>query len=119
MTQQTQERRAHRRLEIRLPLQYHREGVGRCNVCRTTTLNVSTGGVYFETTADDIQPADTLAFELGIPEGDARFPMHGKIATTGKVVRTLRIDRPASHGEPAFIRYGVGAQFQQGFRLIF
>jgi hypothetical protein len=113
------DKRAHRRLQVHLPLEYRREGLGRCNVSRTTTKNVSTGGVYFETTADDFKPGEMLALEVGVPEDDPRFPTHGKIATTGKVVRTVKIDQPVKTGQPSFTRYGVAAVFQEPFRLTF
>ena len=67
-----QERRKHRRLEIRLPLECSNWG-GQPEVrYRTVTLNVSTGGVYFETEATDVRHdgevrADRTAWRRALP----------------------------------------------------
>ena len=113
------ERRTHRRLELRLPLEYQKFASGRANAFRTMTINVSTGGVYFETTSEDFRTGDQLALELAVPPGDGRFPQHSRISTLGQVVRIDEIkNRPDTHGH-TFTRYGIAAQFQKGFRLIF
>jgi len=113
-----EEKRAHRRLYIRLPLKYRKRDAGRSNAFRTMTINVSTGGVYFETTDEDIQLGDILDFELGIPPGDSRFPLPGKIANTGKVIRTAAIaDQDLGNGGPSYSRFGVAAQFQEEFKI--
>ncbi len=76
------EKRAHRRLYIRLPLEYRKRDTGRSNAFRTMTINVSTGGVYFETTDEGIQVGDILDFALGIPPGDSRFPLPRVLSTS-------------------------------------
>ena len=117
---QTDNRRAYRRLELRLPLEYQPANTPRANMSHTSTVNVSTGGVYFETAADDIRPGQELSLELAVPAGDERFPPGGKITTIGQVVRTAVLPDGAKKGSPKkFDRYGVGVQFQQGLRLTF
>ncbi len=112
------EKRAHRRLYIRLPLSYRKQDSGRSKGFRTITINVSTGGVYFETTDEGIQVGDILDFELGIPPGDSRFPLPGKITNTGKVVRTAAIqEQDVENGGPSYSRIGVAAQFQEEFKI--
>jgi len=111
------EKRQHRRLDLRLPLEYYKTDMGRPGVAHTMTVNVSTGGVYFETTCEDIKTGDILALEVGVPPGDARFPMHGKFATTGKVVRTEKIRCPATKNQPEFTSFGIASKFQEGFKL--
>ncbi len=113
------EKRAHRRLDIRLPLEYRRQESPRANMFRTNTVNVSTGGVFFITTVDDFKPGDKLAFDLGVPPGDGRFPQEGKFSTTGQVVRTSIIDNTPNAKGVSIPRYGVAARFQQGFKLTF
>lgn len=113
------ERRRDRRLPIQLPLTYRRQGSGRGKPFGTVTLNVSTGGVYFMTTADDMRAGDMLDLEFGVPTDDDRFPPDGKIATVGRVVRTERISARAGDREPSFARFGVAAQFEQGLKLAF
>jgi hypothetical protein len=113
------EKRAHRRLYIRLPLEYRKRDAGRSKGFRTMAINVSTGGVYFETTDEDIQVGNILDFELGIPPGDSRFPLPGRIANKGKVVRTAAIhDQDPGSGGPSYSRFGVAAQFQEEFKIM-
>ena len=112
-----QEKRAHRRLDIRLPLEYRKEGAPRRSVFRTTTLNVSTGGLYFETAAQNIRVGETYAFELGIPATDERFPIQGKIVASARIVRTTPLDDEPNHDGLVLARFGVAAQFDSGFRL--
>ena len=112
------EKRAHRRLYIRLPLGYRKRDAGRSKGFRTMTINVSTEGVYFETTDECLQVGDILDFELGIPPGDSRFPLPGRIANKGKVVRTAAIqDQELETGVPSYSRFGVAAQFQEEFKI--
>jgi hypothetical protein len=119
LMEQIKERRKHRRLNVRLPLEYRREGSIRGGMNRTVTVNVSTGGVYFETVSDELHPGDKLQMEMGVPEGEERFPQHSKIRTGGQVVRIHSIENePYSEGVE-YPRYGVGVLFQQGFRLTF
>jgi hypothetical protein len=113
------EKRSHRRLYIRLPLEYRKRDAGRSSGFRTMTINVSTGGVYFETTDEGIRVGDILDFELGIPPGDSRFPLPGRIANKGKVVRTIAIqDQDVEIGVPSYSRFGVAAQFQEEFKIM-
>ncbi len=111
-----QERRRHRRLEIRLPLQYCSANDASRNVCRTVTCNISTGGAYFETDDQDICPGMLLDLELSVPPGEGYSPYQGQITAVGEVVR---IDEP--HMPPAVgVRcVGVAARFRQGLKLAF
>ena len=112
------ERRTHRRLDIQMLIEYKALGVGRRNVERSVTMNVSTGGVYFETTNDDIKVGDLLAMELGVTSDDNRFPKNSKISTIGKVVRSAVLETEADdQASPAYSRYGIAARFSKGFKL--
>ena len=115
----TTDKRRHRRLDLRLPVEYRRRNGRRGLPTKTVSLNVSTGGIYFETAADDIEVGQTLELELGIPENDQRFPPHGHIAAVGKVVRVKALgDQPNPEGA-VFTRYGIAARFAEGFKLAF
>ena len=83
------------------------------------TVNVSTGGAYFETTDEDIKVGDELALELEIPSGDARFPLQGKIVTVGQVVRRTVIEDEPNQDGLTFVRFGLGARFQKSLDLKF
>lgn len=116
--QQQKEKRAHRRLEISLPLAYRRTDSPRASSSHTYTINVSTGGLYFETTDEELRMGDKLVLELNVPEGDERFPPHSRIKTTGRVVRS-GVAEPDKSGEIGLGRVGIGAQFEQGLKLVF
>lgn len=116
---QSKEKRSYRRLDMSLPLEYRKPKNENCNFLRSITKNVSTGGVYFETTDDSLKAGDILTFELGIPEGDNRFPKHGTISTTGKITRLTSIAINGDQSPSRLSRFGVAASFQKGFKLEF
>jgi len=83
------------------------------------TVNVSTGGVYFETTAGDFLVGDKLSIDLGVPQDDERFPKESKISTAGAVIRVQAIDDEPNAEGITFARYGIAAKFERGFKLTF
>ena len=111
------EKRAHRRLDIRLPLDYSRLGMPRGSSTKTVTRNVSTGGLYFETAAEDLRAGDELAFDLGVPPSDSRYPPHATISTVGRVIRASKIDDEPNDDGVVFTRYGIAAQFKTPLKL--
>lgn len=114
---QLQEKRRHRRLEVRLSLGYRKLNSDTDAAYHSTTKNVSTGGVYFETTDEDLNPGDMLEFELGVPPSDNRFPKNMTITTTGEIRRRILLEGKIRDNGNSYSRYGVAAQFQQGFDL--
>jgi len=110
------ERRMHRRLEIRLPLEYCLLGDAEGNVCRTVTKNISTGGLYFETDDEDIRPGMVLSLGLTIPPGEGHFPYQGRVTGTGEVVRVTPLGE-AGPGKPR--RIGVATRFCESLKLSF
>ncbi|MBN1344236.1 MAG: PilZ domain-containing protein [Phycisphaerae bacterium] len=107
------ERREHRRLDICLPiavssLDEQQESTPRA----TSTINISTGGVYFGTDEPDPQPGALLSLELTIPPGQGHFPYEGRISGFGVVVRVDELDHPSG-------RWGVAAQFRESPKLFF
>ncbi|MCK5269493.1 MAG: PilZ domain-containing protein [Sedimentisphaerales bacterium] len=111
------EKRQYRRLDIRLPLDFHLENVNRGNLWHAVTQNVSTGGTYFETTLDNINTGDRLSLALGVDPQDQRFPPEGKITSVGEVVRVKTLDGQPSGEEPAVTRYGIGLKFVQPLKM--
>ncbi len=116
------DRRQHRRLEIRLPIECIPKPGERDQAFRTVTINVSTGGLYFE--ADmlngmSVPPlGSVLDFELTVPPGDGHFPYESRLRGTGRVVRCLPLDRPSTRGQgdrPAQV--GIGVRFQEPLRV--
>ena len=113
----SQEKRQHRRLAVRLALGYRKVNSDPDTAYHSMTKNVSTGGVYFETTDENLNPGDMLKFELGVPPGDDRFPKNMKITTTGEIRRRVVLDGSINDNGITYSRFGVAAKFQQGFEL--
>lgn len=117
--QPSNEKRVHRRLDMQLPLEYRYAELGAGKILQSTTSNISTGGIYFETTDEALQPGDVLAFKVGIPTDDTRFPKHGTISTEGRVVRSRPVDENGNGQNEDITRFGIAAEFQKGFKLLF
>ena len=111
------EKRVHRRLDVRMPLEYSPANQPHANVSSNVTINVSTGGLYFETADSHLQLGDELNINLAVPPGDTRFPPHAKISSTGRVVRVNEIKNLPNHDKVAFARFGIAAQFQKPLKL--
>ena len=109
------ERREHRRLAIRLPVECTQVGAGRG--WRTVTGNISTGGLYFEVDlAEGDAPPETNALlnvELTVPPGDGHFPYEGRLSSVAEVRRCESLSVADAR------RYAIGAQFREPLKLAF
>jgi hypothetical protein len=124
---QAVERRKHRRLAIRLPLEYCPKGQGRERPIRAVTANISTGGVYFETdVANGVRHGSLeaplgddslLELELTIPPGEGHFPYEGRVRSVVQVVR--RDDLPADASQGRSRRIGVAGRFHEPLKFTF
>ena len=95
------EKRRHKRLGAKYILSCRQVGSNRSIFYHGYTLNVSTGGLYFETTTDKFKQGNLLKVELSIPPTSGLLEFGGKIAGFAKVLRT---DSVAG-------RHGVALQF--------
>jgi hypothetical protein len=111
------EQRQHRRLDIRLPLECHPLSSGEGHALRSTTRNISTGGLYFEADiSDELPPPEAhslLAVELTIPPGEGYFPYEGRVRGVAEVLRCEPL------GSTAARRVGVAAKFREPLKLAF
>src|SRR5207342_3399090 len=77
------DRRQHRRLSIRLPVECCPSKKDRQHSVRTVTNNISTGGLYFEVDliegVTEPQPNSLLQVELTVPPGDGHVPYEGRL----------------------------------------
>jgi hypothetical protein len=76
------------------------------------TVNISTGGLYFETADGTFMPGNLLKIELSIPPTAGLLEFGGKIAAFAKVLRTSNISDTSSSD-----KYGVALQFCQSPKL--
>ncbi|MHC4204348.1 MAG: PilZ domain-containing protein [Planctomycetota bacterium] len=95
------EKRRHKRLGANYNLSCRKVGSTGNISYDGRTLNVSTGGLYFETEADIFEQGNLLKVELSIPPTSGLLEFGGKIAGFAKVLRT----------DSASGRYGVALQF--------
>lgn len=111
-----QERRRHRRLDIRLPLQYCPVNDSGVNVCRTVTRNISTGGVYFETDDLELKAGMMIDLDLTVPPGEGYSPYQGHVTSLGEVIR---VDDLGPSANANTRRVGVATRFRDNLRLSF
>lgn len=95
------EKRIHKRLGARYNISCRIVGSTANTSYDGHTVNVSPGGLYFETTADTFRQGNLLKVELSIPPTSGLLEFGGKIAGFAKVLRAA----------PASGRFGVALQF--------
>ena len=97
------EKRQHRRLGAQYNISCRKVGSTADTSYDGFTVNVSPGGVYFETETETetFMPGNLLTVELSIPPTSGLLEFGGKIAGFAKVLRT----------DSASGRYGVALQF--------
>ena len=95
------EKRRHKRLGVSYNLSCRKVGSTGNITYDGHTVNVSTGGLYFETARDTFEQGELLKVELSIPPTSGLLEFGGKIAGFAKVLRT----------DSACGRYGVALQF--------
>lgn len=95
------EKRRHKRLGAQYNISCRKVGSTAHRSYDGHTINVSPGGLYFETAADTFKQGNLLKVELSIPPTSGLLEFGGKIAGFAKVLRT----------DSASDRYGVAVQF--------
>jgi len=95
------EKRRHKRLGAKYNLSCRKVGSAGSISYSGHTVNVSTGGLYYETAADTFKQGDLLRVELAIPPTSGLLEFGGKIAGFAKVLRT----------DSASGKHGVALQF--------
>ncbi len=117
------ERRQHRRLAIRLPLECFSTAEGRAKAIRTGTTDISTGGLYFEADLPEgVRPPDPnslVQIELTVPPGAGYSPYEGRVSTVAEVLRSQRLTHKARCGGAGPDRVGIAARFHEPLHLIF
>ena len=102
------EKRKHRRLAIRLGILCRKVGVPGEEFLKGSTLNVSTGGLFFHTTSGNIKSGDLLNVELDVPPTSGLLELGGTISSYGRVLRIGEIENSGSNLRDG---YGVAVEF--------
>ncbi|UCC97458.1 MAG: PilZ domain-containing protein [Phycisphaerales bacterium] len=110
------ERRKDRRLRARFGVSCHAVGSTADKPCDGRTVNVSSGGLYFETTGT-FEPGSLLRVELSIPPTPGLLEFGGRIAGFARVLRAHSIGGSLPGEESSSERYGVAVQFCRPPRL--
>jgi hypothetical protein len=114
------ERRQHRRLIIRLPMECAAADSSADGVLRANTNNISTGGLYFEVEVADAAaaplPQSLIKVDLIVPAGQGHFPYEGRVSAAAQVLRCDPLDAVKV---PRSRRVGIAAQFREPLRLDF
>lgn len=86
---------------------------------RSTTRDISTGGLYFEASASDGLPLpdvnSLLAVELTVPPGEGHFPYEGKVRSVAEVLRCEPLEGPEGPSR----RFGIAARFREPLKFAF
>jgi hypothetical protein len=109
------EKRKHRRLLIKLNILCWKVGIQGEEILKGTTLNVSTGGVFFQTTTSNLNKGDLLNVKLDVPPKSGLLEFGGTMSSFGRVLRTKHIgDSTVNKGE----KYGVAVEFCQSPKFL-
>ncbi len=105
------EKRKYKRLPVALDLSCRKVGsaAGRLHTART--VNVSPGGLYFETATEMFEPGNLLRVELSIPPTTGLLESGGRISGFAKILRTCNICDSRTNAGLCSSRYGVAVQF--------
>jgi len=101
------DKRRHRRLGAQYNISCRKVGSTGHILYNGYTINVSPGGLYFETVTGIFEQGNLLKVELSIPPTSGLLEFGGKIAGFAKVLRT----------DSASGRYGVALQFCRSPKL--
>ncbi len=108
------ERRAHRRMEIRLPVECRKDGDSNTSIVRTITHDVSTGGMSFELDAPDFCVGDQIRIDITVPPAEGVSPYQGRASCRAEILRINRISAANAGGVE---RHIIAARFLGRLRL--
>ena len=117
------EKRKYQRLPIRLDLLCRKVGSTSERWHSGCMMNVSPGGLYFQTDSGAFKPGNLLDVKLSIPPTTGLLEYGGRISGFARVLRADDIgsaeDRPARPHRLGLssARYGVAAEFCHSLKL--
>jgi len=111
------ERRKYKRLGAEFDISYREVGSAKEQFHSGSTVNVSPGGLYFETESAPFKQGSLLEVELSIPPRRGLLEFGGRISGFARVLRTDNIYESARGKDLTFGKYGVALQFCRSPRL--
>lgn len=111
------EKREFKRLPLSLDISCLKVGATPDKFHTGCTVNVSPGGLFFETTNDSIESGSLLKVELSIPPTAGLLRFGGKISAFAKVLRTSDLSHSCTEMDIFSSKYGVALQFCQSPKL--
>ncbi len=101
------ERRKYKRLGAKFDISCREVGSATERAHTGRTVNVSPGGLYFETQSATFKPGSLLEVELSIPPRRGLLEFGGRISGFARVLRTNNIYESARGTDLTFGKYGV------------
>lgn len=105
------EKRKHKRLGAKFDISCRRIGSQTSEIHEGRTTNISSGGVYFQTTANTFKRGDLLKVELLIPPTSNLLECGGKMEGFAKVLRTDSYFDPTENDRSSDSSHGIALQF--------
>lgn len=106
---QESERRRHRRMAIRLPVELQARREPSPHIVRTLTQNISTGGLLIELDQEDFSPGEILDVSLTLPAGEGVSSYPTRARTRAEVLRVT----PSPDGTS----FDIAARFVERLRM--
>jgi hypothetical protein len=111
------EKRRYKRLPIKLDLSCRKVGSAEDKLYTGSTVNVSPGGLYFETAAGTFKAGNLLEIKLSIPPTAGLLEFGGKISAFARVLRANNIWDSQTDSFLSPDRYGVALEFCRSPKL--
>jgi len=105
------EKRRHRRLGAQYNISCRKVGSTANISYDGHTINVSPGGLYFETATGTFEQGSLLKVELSIPPTSGLLEFGGKVAGFARVLRTESICDSPTGTDSSSLAHGVALQF--------
>ncbi len=109
-TMERSEKRRDRRMGAQFDISCHAVGSAASKSYDGRTVNVSSGGLYFETD-ETFEPGNLLEVELSIPPTPGVLEFGGKLAGFARVLRARGLEGALVGEGPSGGRCGVAVQF--------
>jgi hypothetical protein len=104
------DKRRHRRLRLHFDVACRNVGSAASKSYGGRAVNVSSGGLYFETVGP-VERGDLLKVVLEIPPTAGLLEFGGKLAGYANVLRAEKLRAGRAGTDPACEKYGVAVQF--------